>query len=170
MMKEEEFRQKVMPLRTRMYGLAIHMGLSQEDAADVVQECLIRLWRSRASLPSDQQGLTAYCMVTARNGILSHLTSVYSKVVFAEITEAEVLSVGEDGWSEFAEERLWLQKLIGNLPPPMAKAIRMSAYAELDNKEIATRLGTSEANVRQLLSRGRKKLKEFIGYGWKNKK
>lgn len=165
-MKEEEFRKHVMPLRGRMYGLAIRLGLAPEDAADVVQDSLLKLWRLGRALPPDIQRLQGYCMATVRNNALSFLTSNASRLSNTDIKSVDVAAETDHSRYESKEEEARICRMIDSLPDMMGMAIRLSAFAELDNKEIATRMGTSEGNVRQLLSRGRKKLKELLGNGY----
>ena len=51
---------------------------------------------------------------------------------------------------------------IRKLPDKYRQVIEMSAYMKMTDREIALVLNTSEENVRQIRSRGRKKLKENI--------
>lgn len=63
-MTEKEFRQRVVPLQRLMYGLALKMGMPPDDAADVVQETQIKLWRHRVDIPDDDGALRMYSLST----------------------------------------------------------------------------------------------------------
>lgn len=65
-MTEKEFRQRVLPLQRLMYGLALKMGMPPDDAADVVQETQIKLWRHRVDIPDDDGALRMYSLSTLR--------------------------------------------------------------------------------------------------------
>ncbi len=46
-----------------MYGLALKMGMPPDDAADVVQETQIKLWRHRVDIPDDEGALRMYSLL-----------------------------------------------------------------------------------------------------------
>lgn len=52
---------------------------------------------------------------------------------------------------------------LGELPPAQRKAVELRYLDELSFKEIASRLEKSESNVRQLVSRGIRKLRVGLG-------
>ncbi len=68
----------------------------------------------------------------------------------------------EDGSAEYRDQRQRIKNLIDSLPPGQRDVLRLSAFGGLDNSEIAEVTGMSESNVRQLLSRGRKRLRELF--------
>lgn len=47
------------------------------------------------------------------------------------------------------------------MPPAQKEILRLSIFEDLSAKEISEITGVSGTNVRQLLSRGRKKIKEI---------
>ena len=53
--QEAEHQRRVLSLHARrgqdLYGFALGLGLTDEDAADAVQETMLRLWRELAVLP-----------------------------------------------------------------------------------------------------------------------
>lgn len=161
-MTEEEFRLKVLPLRRQMYCLALRMGIPPDDAADAVQDTQIRLWRRRDGIPSLHAELKLYCIAAMRNECLSRIRH---KKPTGPIDEAVFESAVEYDEVEYADTRQRMDILISKLPAGQREAIRLSAFGQLDNTEIASRMGQTESNVRQLLSRGRRKLREMMGFG-----
>lgn len=65
---------------------------------------------------------------------------------------------------ESADELRLLRTLLPQLPDNQRKAVELSAFSGCSNDEIAELTGESPANVRQLLSRGRRKLKELYNH------
>ena len=49
-MDEQEFEQAVRRLQTRMYRMAVSVLWNDEDAADAIQEAILRAWQKRRSL------------------------------------------------------------------------------------------------------------------------
>lgn len=59
----------------------------------------------------------------------------------------------------------FIGRIVDSLPEGQREVVRLSAFDERSNEEIAELTGYSPGNVRQLLSRGRKKIREmYIKY------
>ncbi len=158
-MTEQEFRQKVLPLQRQMYGIALRMGIPPDDAADAVQETQIRLWRRRDGIPEDEKELRLYCLTAFRNECISMLRRSKPTV---GLDEAAELRGDEAETTEYRDTRHRIEVLIDTLPAGQSRVIRSSGFGGLDNSEIAEATGQTENNVRQLLSRGRRRLRELI--------
>ena len=65
--------------------------------------------------------------------------------------------------SEASDQLELASRLIGSLPESQQEILRMRAFADLDNEEIAQALGINNATVRQQLSRARKTLRQLMG-------
>lgn len=159
-MTEKEFRQRVMPLQRLMYGLALKMGMPPDDAADVVQETEIKLWRHRVDIPDDEGALRMYSLSTLRRECITMMRRRKQAVTLDEV--AEFKAPEERASTEYRDTRHRIEVLIDSLPPGQSKVVRLSSFGGLDNAEIAEATGMTEANVRQLLSRGRRKLRELM--------
>ena len=46
-MKEISFRNDVLPLKDKLFRLALRITLNREEAEDIVQDTLIKVWNSR---------------------------------------------------------------------------------------------------------------------------
>lgn len=158
-MTEKEFRERVVPLQRMMYGIALRMDIPPDDAADTVQETLIRLWRHRDGIPQPPGEARLYCMAAFRNECLSWLRRKRSAV---PLEEAGALAADEPPQTEFRDTRHRIEVLIDTLPGGQREVIRLSGFGGLDNREIAEATGQTENNVRQLLSRGRRRLRELM--------
>ena len=65
-MKEISFRNDVLPLKDKLFRLALRITLNREEAEDIVQDTLIKVWNSRnkwQQLDSNE----AYSLTIARN-------------------------------------------------------------------------------------------------------
>jgi RNA polymerase sigma-70 factor (ECF subfamily) len=158
-MTEAEFRHTVLSLRDLMYGIALRMGIPADDAADVVQDTQIKLWRAREGIPPDAAELKRYCLAALKNESLTYLRRQREKI---PIEEAPDIPAERSRDAEYDDTRNRIESLIDSLPTGQRDVIRMSSFGDLDNSEIATATGLTEANVRQLLSRGRRRLRELL--------
>lgn len=159
-MEEKEFRQKVMPLQRLMYSLALRLGLPPDDAADAVQETQLKLWRGREGIPEDMPGMKAYCITSIRNECLSLLRRKKETSPIETATglraETEISDV------EAKDTRRRMEQFIDSLPEGQRRVIRLSSFGEYDVMEISEATGFTPGNVRQLLSRARKRLRELV--------
>lgn len=149
-----------MPLQNRMFAIGRSMGISEDDAADIVQETLVRLWRARAGIPSAESELIGYCLAAFRNECVSAFRRKRQKIPLDEAAEVEGDGCGGDEF-EFRNEKSLIYKLIETLPPSQRTAIKLSGISGFENAEIAELTGQTESNVRQLLSRARRKLRKM---------
>lgn len=172
-MTAEDFKEKVMPHHGLMWRTAVVMLRDSDTAKDVVQDALTSLWEKRTSLPDDADSLRGYCIRAVRNKAIDCLrrnqllaTSPIDAV--AEPVEARTADPCEEMASRNGVELL--SKLVDSLPDNQKTVARMSIFNELDNDEISEATGFSHDNVRALLSRARRRLRElyakyeFTGY------
>ncbi|MDE7414669.1 MAG: sigma-70 family RNA polymerase sigma factor [Muribaculaceae bacterium] len=160
-MEEKEFRQRVMPLQRLMYAMALRLGLPPDDAADAVQETQLKLWRGREGIPEDPSGLKAYCITSIRNECLSLLRRRRRETAPLEAATEMGGSV-EIPEAEIKDTRRMMEQLIDSLPDGQRRVIRLSSFGEFDVPEISEVTGFTPGNVRQLLSRARKRLREMV--------
>lgn len=156
-MTEQRFSEEILPLHAAMYRMAVAMLGSSDEAADAVQDVIVKLWINRRALGS-VDSVSGYCMVAMRNECASRLTRTRPAL---PLEAAIGCSKGDNPESslENRDSLAYLRRAIESMPQTQARVMQLSAFAGLSNPEIAQALGISEVNVRSLLSRGRKKLR-----------
>ncbi len=154
-MTEQEFRQRVIGLRRKMFAVAVRIGLQQEDAADVVQETLLRLWRSRNGLPDVESELSAYCLRTLHNECISFIRR---RRPFDQLKDSEINSFHSDTL-ESSDSLRHIERMIDSLPENQRIVMKLKTFSDFDNLEIEEATGLSQDNIRKLLSRARKRLR-----------
>lgn len=65
-MKEISFRNDVLPLKDKLFRLALRITLNREEAEDIVQDTLIKVWNSRDKW-QQIDSIEAYSLTIARN-------------------------------------------------------------------------------------------------------
>lgn len=144
-----------MPHYPRMYAVAAAiLGDATGDAADAVQVALVRIWKSGKKM-AEIANPEGYAVATVRTVAIDMIrTRRYTD----DIEEASGISSVPSSDPDTAEFLNWI---IGQLPEGQREVMRLSAFGCLGNDEIARSTGQSVENVRQLLCRGRKKVKEL---------
>lgn len=139
-----------------MYGIALAVLGDSEDACDAVQESMARLWEKRSDI-GDKDSYEAFCIRVVRNVCLD---KIRLRRQHADLTEAD-RPVNDSDRAENRETISVIKKLASQLGDTQRTVFMMSAFGECDNNEIVKATGLSESNVRQLLSRARKRIKEL---------
>ena len=157
-MSEKEFISECMPACRKVFAHAVKI-VGADDANDIMQECLRRLWERKNDL-SAINSIEAYAMGIGRNQIIDILR-VKKRYGGEVATDCQQYVSSFDGEVDDREEASIVMHLLGDLPERQRAVIEMSAVKEMDNMEIAAATGLTDVNIRQILSRGRKKLKEM---------
>lgn len=167
-MQIEEFTERVLPLKDRLFRFAGCFLKEREDARDVVQDVLMKLWEKRDHL-GRIENTEAFLMRMIRNRCLDKVKG--SRLVPMN-REAEARM--EARASE--EERLWerrdtvtlVRKLITRLPEQQRTVIHLRDVEQMEFEEIALISGMQVNAVRVCLSRARKQVREELLEIWKN--
>lgn len=165
-MNSNEFKQQVIPHYRAMYGVAMAMlGGDTTQAEDAVQDTMLRLWDHREHLP-EISSIKAYSIRAVRNRCLELLRSSTREENLEETSvklAVDAASIPSQKKAEDAVEKLeQVTELIAQLPDAQQDILKMRAFADLDNEEIAQTLGINNTTVRQQLSRARKTLRSLM--------
>lgn len=120
----------------------------------------MKLWQIRDSLPPDKE-LLPFLLTVVRNLCLDRLRSRQIKddtIEDVDITLDYIQPLDIDDKVEEKDRLRHLLGLINQLPPDQQKVLRLRAIDDLSTDEIAKQLNITPENVRQLLSRARKRL------------
>jgi RNA polymerase sigma-70 factor (ECF subfamily) len=162
-METEYFKNKILPLKNKIFRKALCITESTEEAADVVQEVMMRIWEKREEWDLIQN-MEVYCMVLTKNIALDMIKksgyrndSIHSETMQA-IPSDEIQPFDE---TVREDEKKWLWKLIRSLPDIQQEVIQLREFEELSYQEIAEKLNLTESQVKTNLFRARQKLREL---------
>lgn len=144
-----------------MFRLACSILGRSDEAQDMMQDVAERTLRREGSL--DEVGnIDAFITRSVRNACIDRLRR--RKETTPKIPEVPD-EKSPDRWSD----RQLVHRAMARLPERQRLAIHLKDIEGYSGKEIADILETDEANVRTILSRGRRALREIIekeiGYG-----
>lgn len=159
-MEGGEFKQRFLGYSGLIYRYAFAVTGDSTDAEDIVQEVFEKLWKIRETMATIEND-EAYVVSVARNCSLDHIRkqSRHRITALTPTMEAE-----DDGGAltglEAKEQLQQVEQLLSTLPENQQRAIRLRHYVGQPLPEIAAVMQLTEMNVRQLLSRARRNLKE----------
>ena len=159
-MQEVSFRNDVLPLKDKLFRLALRITCNSSEAEDIVQDTLIKVWDKRDQW-AELDSIEAYSLTVCRNLAIDR-----SQLKVNESAELnEETNTRPDASSPYEdlvrEERLTLvHRLIDALPEKQRTIIQLRDIEEKSYKEIATILNLSEEQVKVNLFRARQRIKQ----------
>ena len=156
-MTHDEFKSKFLPLQPLLFREAMRILCDRFEAEDAVQNLYVRLWGKRDEL-ENLLSPASYCSMMLRNICIDRLRRVNREPV--EYVE-EVSIVSEEKTSfEINDEKQHIRLFLSGLPPQQRKVVmlRMNGH---NYDEIASLTGLSAVNVRVIITRLKKRLREF---------
>lgn len=159
-MQEISFRKDILPLKDKLFRLALRITLNRAEAEDVVQDTMLRVW-SRRNEWSKFDSIEAFCMTVARNLAIDRSEKMDAKNLEL-IPEMEQATDASGPYNLLVQtERLDLiHQLINKLPEKQRTVIQLRDIEGKNYKEIAKVMGLTEEQVKVTLFRARQKVKE----------
>ena len=132
-----------------------------QDAEDMVQETYLKLWKKREALPPDIESMEAYSIAIIRNLCLDALKAPQMEEEHHPIEELNMPQTGSLVHEvEMKDEASIVCQIIGALPEQQRQIVEMRDVDDCSYEEIVQATGLSAVNIRVLLSRARKKIRE----------
>jgi RNA polymerase sigma-70 factor (ECF subfamily) len=168
-MQEISFRKDILPLKDKLFRLALRITLDRAEAEDVVQDTMLRVWNKRDEW-SKFDSIEAFCLTVARNLAIDRSEKMDANHV--ELTpEMEQASDSSGPYNQLvqAERMKLIHQLINELPEKQRTAVQLRDIEGKNYKEISKVMQLTEEQVKVTLFRARQKVKErFLaidGYG-----
>lgn len=158
-MNNFEFEILARRLRPTIKAKAIVLLQDEDDAEDIAQDTLLKLWTLRERLDG-YKSIDAFAHIIARNMCLDKFKKVRNLTIDGidlpdnAATPLEILLEQEDDNQANA--------LLKELPDGQQTILRMKHIEGLETTEIARIIGSNEAAVRVSLSRARHKIKQLF--------
>jgi RNA polymerase sigma-70 factor (ECF subfamily) len=161
-MTPESFKEKYFSLHKKLYRIACAILENEEDAEDIVQDTYYKLWDKRKQLVSVENP-EAYSVTIVKNLCMDFL----GKHKILRMDDIKNIDIQYDNQSleDNIDNRDTLDKIkhiLKTLPEKQRKILKLSCFAGLSNEEIEKVTDESAVNVRVLLSRAKKTIKEKI--------
>lgn len=155
------FKEHIWPLRDKMFRLAHRITLSQEEAEDVVQDTMERLWRERDNF-SLINSIESWTLRLVRNLSLDRLKRSGRNTVALDAERDATPTASTDQMVEMEEKMRIVREAMDRLPEIQRSIMQLRDIEGKTYTEIADILQISEAQVKVYLHRGREKVKKSL--------
>lgn len=157
-MTHTEFKSRFLPLQKMLYREAFRMLCDKFEAEDAVQNLYLKLWERKDEL-NDIAVPEAYCRALLKNICIDRWRVIMS---IEEVREMSADDVAGNSPPEIEriEADECLEKFFAGLPHLHSRVMKMRMNG-CDFDEIENVTGLSQVNIRVIVSRIRKKFREF---------
>ena len=158
-MDAESFKKMFLPCHAKLYSVAYRLLENASDAEDVLQEAYLKLWSKRGELTVISNP-EAFAVAMVKNMCFDLLRSgkYLSSRQHQPLSEAQNVLPAES--SEARDDVQVVKRIIARLPVQQQLVVTLRDVKGCSYEEVERVTGLSSVNVRVLLSRARKKIRE----------
>ena len=161
------FRTDILPLKDSLFRLALRITQNREEAEDVVQETMLKLWNRRDRW-EEIENIEAFAMTICRNLSLDHLkrmenqhASLDDDSTFREGTEVGISTFSSPFDHTVTQDRIGLvRQIIDTLPEKQRSCVQLRDIEGKAYKDIAAILSISEEQVKVNIFRARQTIRQ----------
>ena len=161
-MQASDFKQLFLPCHRKLFSVAYRLMSNAQAAEDMVQETFLKLWMQRDKIEKvdnpEAYSITVLRRIFYDKMRAGHLQEVDKDVGSLQVSSSQNISKQLEEADEYQRIRL----LITHLPEPQARIMLMRDIEDRSFDEISIETGLTEVNIRSILSRARKKIREQI--------
>jgi len=157
----DDFKDAVLPLIAPLRGYAVALTGSAAEADDLVQEALLRAWRSRHTFTLGAN-LKAWLFQILRN---AHFSEIKRRRFTAQDVEGRLAAqIGGDALQHWRLEFWDLLTAVHDLSPALRDALLLVCAGELTYEDAARILDCPVGAAKSRVNRARRKLSEIISH------
>ncbi len=160
-MSPEEFRKIILPEGRRLYALAFRYLNNREEAEDLVQEVMMKLWAGRNELRK-YASPAAWCTTMTRNSCIDMLRRK-RQFRLEEMSDAIMMPETGAGLSNSSDNReavRMIGTIVSRMKEPYRSAVILRDMEGYSYEEAAEIMQTKINTLRTVLSRARKSIRE----------
>ena len=140
-----------------LYSTAYNVVGNQQDAQDVVQDALARIWRSPDAYARTRGAVRSFLVVCVRNEAISRVRSKQRRLRLVERVAAEPEEYDEIRVVDVIEHER-LRKALATLPPEQRRPLELAYFEQRSHTEIARDLDQPLGTIKSRIAMGLRKL------------
>lgn len=145
---------------SRLFSFINSKVQNKEDTKDILSEVFIKIYKNVDKLDLDKK-LTSWIFTITRNTIIDFYRKNNKNKNNIEFNE-EYIYEEKEQLDIISELSNCIEPIINSLNPKYSKALYLSEIKELKQKEIADKLGINSNNIKNIIFRGKKQIKEKL--------
>ncbi len=161
-MNNISFRNDILPLKNVLFRLALRITLNREDAEDVVQDTLVKVWNKRDDW-HEIDSIEAFCMTVCRNLSLDKVKKASRSTGSWEQTGTEAADrTGADPYDRIVQRDRFdtVRRLMNALPEKQRTCMQLRDFEGKSYKDIAAVMNITEEQVKVSIFRARQTIKQ----------
>lgn len=159
-METPDLIKDILPLKDKLYRLALRITLSRPEAEDIVQETIVRMWDDRKKLQK-VTNIEAYAYRMARNMAIDHTRrkAQQNKQLGAELENKQDHSPDPLQQTTGNDHMRIIKDIMNQLPESQKTVILLRDFEGKSYKEIAEIMEINEQQVKTNIFRARQAIK-----------
>ena len=159
---EKIFKNEILPLKDKLFRLALRITLNRQEAEDVVQDTLLKMWARRDEW-NNINSLEAVAITICRNQALDYPKKAGRGNLSIDVDRDSPIVANDPSVQLEQKEGLSMARDVINGLPEVQRSIMVLREVEGQSFEkIAEDLGMNESQVRVYLHRARQKIKKSL--------
>lgn len=161
-MTTELFKKDILPVKDKLYRLALRMLTNPAEAQDAVQEVLLKLWQQGEALQKIDN-LEAWAMRITKNWCLDKLRSKHRRIEDLDQVPVQIdAALSPQQKLEKKETYKKVHQMIQKLPEKQMMVIQLRDIEGMTYKEIEQTIDMPQNQIKVNLFRARQKLKALM--------
>lgn len=161
MMDSSRFKEILLPLHATLYRAAFRIVRDSDVAKDMVQDVYTSLWSKRDSL-GELENIESFALRVVKNRCIDYLrTSHVYEMVDSDTMDVPSETADTDTAVSDTQRLNRVMTKMDSLPERQRQVLMMRSVQDMSLEEIEKLTGLTNLNVRTLLSRARKRLREL---------
>lgn len=144
----------------RIYRHIYYRTAREEDARDMMQEVFARAWQSLPKYRATSTPFLGWLFTISHNRVIDYYRT--RKEVSELDIDVPAEARGPEQLAEAAFTRRDVRRAILRLPPDQQRVVLLSFIEGMEYREIAAVTGKSEGNIRVMVHRALKKMREIL--------
>lgn len=160
-MKKISFSADILPMKNLLYRLALRITMNREEAEDIVQDTLIKVWNKRDDWDKIES-IEAFSLTICRNLALDRMKRADHQNASLDEKQSERPDRSRSPL-ELMEQRdrvETVRRLVDSLPEKQRSCMQLRDFEGKSYRDIAAILGITEEQVKVNIFRARQTIKQ----------
>ena len=157
-MQQSQFKNMILIHKDAMYRLALRMLRNEEDAQDIVQDSLIKLWNKRKVL-EDIRSYKSFTLTIIRNACIDLIRKRKPETNHQENLEFRD-GINPEKQLDISDQLKLVKQIINQLNQQQRELIQLRDMEELSYEEISEITDLTINTIRVNISRARKEIRQ----------